>query len=215
MLPLIVLGLPSANKFMIWWLLVAPIPSSLTFDGYNHGSRLFLLVFPLCYLAAKGWSEIGKKMSLAVWVVLLFEFIFFQYYYWNFYRDESWRWWHTGYKSAMTYVLQNKNSYEQALIDNTYEPALIRYLFWNKVDPAEVMDLSDKGNYCVEKVCFVDFGDKFDINHLKSKTLYLLSQDKNVGGLRDLEREPPENAEVLKTVRNFYGQSIFYLVRGK
>jgi 4-amino-4-deoxy-L-arabinose transferase-like glycosyltransferase len=215
MLPLIIIGLLSANKYMVLWLLIAPIPSSLTYDGYNHGSRLFLLVFPLCYLAANGLANVKKKWSVIVGLVLIFEFVFFQYYYWNFYRDESWRWWHTGYKSAMTYVLENKEHYDHVLIDNTYEPALIRYLFWNKIDPKEIMSLVDKGNYCVDKVCFMDFGDKFDINHLDKKTLYLLSQEKNIGGLRDLEKEPPENSEVLKTVRNFYGQSVFYLVRGK
>lgn len=215
MLPLLIIGLFNANKLMVWWLLIAPIPSSLTFDGYNHGSRLFLLVFPLCYLAAKGLGELGKKWSVVVGVVLIFEFVFFQYYYWNFYRDESWRWWHTGYKAAMSYVYENKNEYNHVLIDNTYEPALIRYLFWNKIDPTVIIDLEDKGNYCVDKVCFMDFNNSLDINHLNKKTLYLLSQEKNIGGLRDLEKEPPENAEVLKTVRNFYGNSVFYLVRGK
>lgn len=215
MLPLIIIGLMSANKVMVLWLLIAPIPSSLTFDGYNHGSRLFLLVFPLCYLAAKGIGEIGKNWRILVGLVLIFEFAFFQYYYWGFYRTESWRWWHTGYKAAMSYVYENKDTYEHVLIDNTYEPALIRYLFWNRVDPAAIMDLEDKGNYCVDKVCFMDFSNNLDINHLDNKTLYLLSQEKNIGGLRDLEKEPPENAEVLKTVRNFYGNSVFYLVKGK
>jgi 4-amino-4-deoxy-L-arabinose transferase-like glycosyltransferase len=215
-LPLLIIGLAvNKNWLMVGWLLVAPIPSSLTFDGYNHGSRLFLLVFPLCYFAGLGLWTLKDKWKLMVGVILMIEVVFFQYYYWKFYRSESWRWWHTGYKEAMNYVVENKGSYDKVLIDNTYEPSLIRYLFWSRTPPETIFNLVDKGNYCVKQVCFVDFGDKFELEKIDKNALYMLSQEKNVGGLRDLEKESPSSIEVLRTVRNFKGEPVFYLVRGR
>jgi len=229
-LPLIVWGLvvlvrknnkSKGDWFLLSLLLIAPTAASLTFDGYNHASRLFLLVFPLSYLAAYGLNNINRYLIFPGLIILFFEFSFYQYYYWNFYRNESWRWWHTGYKEAMQYVAANKNNYSKVVMDNTYEPALIRYLFWSKSDPKMIFSLEDKmdkkvgsfNGFCLdEKICFVDFQDKFKIDNLSKGVLYLISQERNVGGDWDWSKNPPEGIEVQKTVRNYDGTPIFYLV---
>jgi len=220
-LPLIVLGLvfivrkkqvSLGNKWLLSLLLISPIPACITIDGYNHASRLFLLVYPLSALAAIGFVNLSKNIKFLVVVAFLFEFCFFQYYYWTFYKNDSWRWWHTGYKEAMLYVADHKNEYDKVYIDNTYEPALIRYLFWNKIDPKLVTGLDDRGNFCLDKVCFVNFGNNFKIENIDTKTLYLLSQERNVGGDWDLEVNTPDKVKVLKAVRNFNGDPIFYLI---
>lgn len=205
-------GLNSGQKWLIGLLLISPVPASLTIDGYNHATRLFLLIYPLLVLAAIGFVNLKNNFKFLILVAIIFEFSFFQYYYWTFYRNESWRWWHTGYREAMTYVSENRNNYESVLIDNTYEPALIRYLFWNQIDPRSVFDLNDKGNFCLDRVCFVNFGDNFKIDKINPKTLYLLSQERNVGGDWDLSKTPPKQIKVLKTIRNYYQTPIFYLV---
>lgn len=227
-LPLLIWGLVifiKNKKKNDWWLLlllsIAPIASSLTIDGYNHASRLFLLVFPLSYFIALGWNYINRYLSLLVILVLIFQFGFYQYYYWNFYKNESWRWWHSGYKQAMQFVFDNKNNYERVMIDNTYEPALIRYLFWNKIDPKEVFNIKDKmeekidgynGFYVDKKVCLVDFNGNLKIENIKNNVMYLISQEKNVGGDWDWGKNPPEGIKVLETVRNPLGEPLFYLV---
>lgn len=234
MLPLIVFGLyksfsvkkiDSANKYMFWFTLISPIPASLTIDGYNHASRLFLLSLPLTYWAAKGWSSLNKRASILVFLILIFEFSNYQLFYWKNYRQESWKWWHTGYKELMTDIKLEKVNYEKVIIDNVYEPSLIRYLFWNKINPKYVPNIVDKMEQRVdsfnafklpsENIYFADFNGPIKPSLLQKGTLYAFSQDINVVGDRDLNIEPPEGIKILKTIRNYNGIPIFYLVSKK
>lgn len=218
--------LSSTDKLMLYWLLIAPIPSSLTIDGYNHASRLFLLIFPLIYWSAKGFSAIkGKWLYLAI-VILLLEFVYYQYYYWQNYKKESWRWWHSGYKELMSSINKVDYNYSRVLIDNTYEPALIRYLFWNKIDPKKVFNLVDQMNTKLDgyyeafklpetNVYFVDFKGPIKSELIEKNTLYAFSQTINVVGERDINVDKIDNVNIIKTVRNYDGTPIFYLVTKK
>lgn len=219
-------SLSRADKLMFYWLLIAPIPSSLTIDGYNHASRLFLLIFPLVYWSAKGFSLIKGKWWYLAGMILFFEFVYFQYYYWQNYKMESWRWWHSGYKELMLTIEREKSNYLRVLIDNTYEPALIRYLFWNKVNPKSVFNLTDKTNIRLDdyynafklpnsNIYFVDFKGSIKPELIKTGTLYAFSQDNNVMGNRDLNIEKADNANIIKTIRNPEGVPIFYLISKK
>ena len=224
-MPLIIWGVVSLIKnkkyfWMIGFILISPIASSLTIGGYNHATRLFLLVFPLSFFAAYGFEKLNKFKLLVV-AILMFEFLRFQYFYWNFYRDQSWKWWHTGYKESMRYINENKNKYQKVVMDNTYEPALIRFLFWNKTDSHLVFDFADNkdvdvdgfNGYCLDnKYCFVNFKDKFRLENMKNNTLYLISQERNVGGDWDWSKNTPSGIRVLKTVYNYFNFPIFYLV---
>ncbi len=207
-LPLILFGLVALlkNKKYYWiigFLLVAPVASSLTIDGYNHATRLFLLVFPLSFIVAYGFSSLNK-FKLVFVLVLLFEFCRFQFYYWNFYKDQSWRWWHTGYKESMQYINENKDKYQKVVMDNTYEPALIRFLFWNKIDSEKVFELDDSGEYfCIDdKYCF-DRSLKKD--KVEKNILYMVSVERSGGN---------DWGKILRTVSNYQGKPIFYLLAG-
>ena len=235
-LPLILVGITGfllggqmfpADKFMLIFALLSPIPSSLTIDGFNHASRLFLLLFPLSYWAARGMMTITQKWVIYLLIAgLFFEAANYQFYFWNNYRSNSWRWWHTGYKEAMLAVREESRYYKTVLIDNIYEPSLIRYLFWNKVDPRNVFGLVDQMNALIEyrykgfnlprtNVFFVNFNGPIKGDSLSPESLYVFSQDINVVGDRDLNSNTPDGIKILKTIRNFGGKPIFYLVSGK
>lgn len=208
-LPLVLWGIIQIIKrrkyfWIMGFLLIAPLASSLTIDGYNHATRLFLMVFPLSFLAAYGLANI-KKFKLFFILMLLFEFSRFQYYYWNFYRNQSWRWWHTGYKESMQYISENKDKYEKVVMDNSYEPALIRFLFWNKIDSEKVFELDDSRDYfCIDsRFCF---SRNLKKEGLGKGILYLISEERSGG---------KDWGEVLKTVYNYQNSPIFYLVSEK
>lgn len=229
-LPLILTGLyvtvkkknkTKTDTWLLWLLLLSPIPSSLTVDGYNHASRLFLLLFPLMYFAGLGLVYLNKIWLVAVGCVLVFEFCHCQFYYRNFYRSESFRWWHYGYKEAMLYIADNSLKYNRILMDNTYEPSLIRFLFWNKILPKNIFEVADKmekniegfDGFCIDdKNCFVDFGGRLESEKMGSDILYLISQERNVGGDWDWSKDPPGNIKTLKTVRSPGGLPLFYLI---
>ncbi|MDD2482717.1 MAG: glycosyltransferase family 39 protein [Candidatus Shapirobacteria bacterium] len=213
------------DYFMLGFLIISPIPSSLTIDGAYHATRLFLMFFPLAYFAAIGFCrlfEYKKYIGVFLSLILFFEFSYFQYYYWNSYKQDSWRWWHYGYKEIMKSVVELENDYEKVLIENTYEPALPRYLFWSKYNPQRVFSLKDQNNekidgfegFCLDnKDCFVNFGDGiFNVKNMVNNHLYMISQSLNIGGDWYWNENPPAGVKVLKTVRNPIGEPLFYLI---
>lgn len=242
-LPLILFGLyysiknlrHKQNLFWLGWLLIAPLSSSLTIDGAYHATRLFFMVIPLSVFSAYGGLIIIKKLSkikkksiflfgflaLLIFLIPLMEFLHYQHYYWKHYPFDSWRWWHWGYKEAVNSLVSLENEFDQIMIETTYEPALIRYLFWKKYPPQKVFNLNDQikpravddlSGFCLDnRTCFIDFEGMLKKEQIKKDVLYLISQERNVSG--DWSESAPEWIEVIKTIRNPWGDPIFYLVK--
>lgn len=223
------------HRLWVIWLLIAPLPASLTIDGGYHATRLIFMVVPLTVITAYGitawptfsqqfkkrFSLIKNLIILAILFLALFEFLNHQHYYYQHYRYDSWRWWHCGYKEAFQALDQVDNDYQRVLIENTYEPALIRYLFWQGYDPRLIIPLDDRSQekaiddfsgFCLdEKTCFVNFGSLIEEGDLKKDQLYLISQERNVPGA-DWANNPPSWVRIIKTINNPWGQPIFYLL---
>lgn len=224
-----------SEKVMFLWILIAPIPASLTIDGASHASRLFYMIFPLIYFGAVGAvyliesaRKIGKVLVIILSLTLMLEFLNFQHYYWVHYQAQSWRWWQDGYKEAIHSIraLTLDGKYQKVVIENTYEPSYIRYLFWTKTDPRLMFGVSDEmkpgevdglSGFCLpEQIeCFVDFQGTPPQSVVKKGTLYMISQDRNVPGDWDWEKSGPKNVNVIKTIRNPYGYPIFYLITAR
>ena len=122
----------------------------------------------------------------------------------------------------------NETGYDLIVLNNTYEPALIRFLFWWEYPPdkflteftmdKEVQDILPgfNGFALNDKYYFGSAKDKPGgvISFVKPGMMYLVSQRDEVGGDWDWEKNPPSNIKVLKTVRNPYFEPIFYVVTG-
>jgi len=286
-LPLILIGVflfiknrKKHNLFWLSWLLIAPIPASLTIDGGYHATRLFLMVIPFCVLSAYGGliimekllsfkkksilfqllqvpiksgrssaeGGIGKQanetfrrsrnfpsvsvlrevslfgfLALLIFLIPLMEFLHYQHYYWQHYPLDSWRWWHYGYKEAIQSLIPLEDEFNQVIIETTYEPALIRYIFWKKYEPRKIHQINDQlkenavdglTGFCLdEKTCFIDFKGSFEKEKVKPDTLYLISQERNIPGDWDWSKSAPEGIEVIKTIRNPWNEPILYLVK--
>ncbi len=212
----------NANKFILGMLLIAPIPASLTNDGYFHATRLFLMIFPLCIIAAIGLFNIfnNKKLFLVpIILIMLFEFLNYQNYYWNHYKNESWRWWHSGYKDLVSKIDAYDNKYLMVYIENTYEPSLIRYLFWTKYKPDFNINDSMVENGCGKlngfllnnKTCFVNYKGIVNSDMLNDDSLYVISQSVNAG-TDNWNINTPSNIKVIDTVYNPINEVVFYLI---
>lgn len=240
-LPFLLLGLflmakrkDRASKLWLGWLLLAPIPAALTVDGAHHATRLILMLPPLVVASAVGinglieWKSYFKKIVLVlVSLVLLVEFGLYLHRYWVHYPRESWRWWHTGYKEAMLFMKEEETGYETVIFNNTYEPSFIRFLFWWDYPPEEFLDQfsSDKpkeetlpgfdGFSLADRYYFGTVSEGSEVQKFVSPgMLYLVSQRDEVAGDWDWEKNPPDELRVLRTVRNPYGEPIFYVVTG-
>jgi 4-amino-4-deoxy-L-arabinose transferase-like glycosyltransferase len=131
--------------FVLTWLLLGIIPSALTADGGFHATRLIWMVVPLAIAIGMGLSwfiaVLPDKWRLGILGLTLgvfcLQFLMVSYYYLHYYRESSWKWWQVGYKDAMTQLAILVPKYDKILINNSYEPSLIRFLFWAHYPPAK------------------------------------------------------------------------------
>lgn len=237
-LPLLLIGtytfiksqkISTKYKVLIFsWVALAPLPASLTYSGTGHATRLFLLLVPLIVISAIGIVELLENSSkkgariliLTILIIGSFNLITYFHRYYVHYPRESWRFWQIGYRDAMAFILEHENEYDRILINNTYEPSLIRFLFYQKYDPQKFHQefkgdkeirqvLNNFDGFSLEDKYFFGSKTKDFAEVLDSKTLYLASaRDESADG-------PPSRVKILKTVENPFGEPIFYLVTGE
>lgn len=235
-LPFLVLGVVKLiripnSKFRILvfsWLLISPIASSLTINGGNQATRLFLMLPPLVILIALGISKIKNTPLYSAFGLWLLAFcLFYSHNYFTHYQKETYKNWHYGYQEVMSWLKNNQND-GRVFINNSREPALGRYLFWNQIDPrfvhqyfgSDIIEEDLVPGFSGFKFKNVYFGnltedDKIDwLNkNLDNQDLYLAVQGDEVPGDWDWSQEPPEGIEVVKTVNDPWQKPLFYWIR--
>lgn len=212
------------------WVLIAPIPAALTYDGGFHATRTFLMLPPLMIMEAFGLSFLiehvkqkpQKILLSALLVIALFNVIFYLHRYFVHYPKESWGAWHFGFKETFTYVMNNQSNYERILINNTYEPSLVRFLFWTKYDPLRFQQqfkgdkpqkeiISGYEGFSLENKFFFGKVTKPIEQMVDEKTLLVVS-------FRDELTNPGilsnQNIRLLDTIYSPTGEVIFYIVTG-
>ncbi len=232
--PLLLLGLIylfKKREFMwIFWLLLAPIPAALTIDGSWHATRSFLMTIPLAVILGSGllYLKKTKLLFLSTLVLLSINFLSGAHYYLVHYPQTSWRWWHVGFKQAMIDIAKLSPDYSRVIINNSYEPSLIRFLFYTRYSPLRFQAIFKKdqpeneilpgynGFSLDGKYFFGNFSDDSKNVQFGSRlfpnAVYLISQRDDVAGDWDWRTSPPAGVKVLSTSTNPYNQPIFYLV---
>lgn len=242
-LPLLLAGLffifknlsQKENKLLLLWLLLAPIPSSLTTNGGTHATRLFLMVPPLILITALGGiyllNFVNKKLFKPAVIIslLLITFSFAIYYhrYSAHYRYESASLWGYGFKNIFTELRPLTGQYDKVYINNTYQPSLLLFLFYTQYPPKDFQKnfVTDKVDtyqtpafhgFVFDKKYF--FGESPNLDQLKTlltdKDLYLAVQGREGQGDWDWSKNPLENTKVLASQKNIFGQPLFYILAG-
>lgn len=221
------------NLLLVYWLVIAPIPSSLTADGGSHATRLILMLPPIIILASLGVKIFLKTKPLRYLPALLSVFIVLElclylHEYFVHYPKEQFRYWHYGYKEAVFLYEKNKGLCENLYANNSHDPFLIRYLFWTQTDPAWFRQNfnGDKENQVVKNI-FLSFKlgnsyfgriivpDNFQaMKDLLSdgKSCYLAFQGGEVPGDFDLRKNPQPGLKVLGVVEDPWGKPYIYLL---
>ena len=123
-------------------------------------------------------------------------------------------------------IERHEENFEVVAINNTYEPALIRFLFWKGVDPGEFQASFGVGGDVYEEEVIGGFDgfrlfDKYYFGQVKEGewgeflgegVLYLASQRENAGGDWDWRESAPGGTKVLETVTAPTGEPLFFLV---
>ena len=148
--PFIILGLyflfqqkKKWRHFLLWWLLISPIPASLTRDA-PHSARM-LAILPLPHiLASLGLIEIlniARKLPKKTFIIfftlafLLINFyIYLDRYFVHFPKDAEFAW-GGGYKELVSEITSLSPKYLEILMDRPDESPYIYFLFYQKFDP--------------------------------------------------------------------------------
>lgn len=237
----LIFGVVSLSKgklsipLILSWLILAPLPAAITLEGGHHASRAVLILLPLIIISGMGIDYLFDRRKsklfggiLVIFLILtVFNIAFYLHRYYNDWRVDSWRFWHLGYKEAITYIKSQDSNYSKIYFNNSYEPALPRFLFYYKYDPADfqkkfIIDkpkdniaLGYNGFIYDNKYYFGSFSenDKYAAldKLLQRGEIYMVSA-LDEASLADWRINPPGTIKVLKTVVNPYNVPIFYVV---
>lgn len=217
-------------RFLLTWLLIAPIASSLTQGGGNHATRLFLMIPPLIVISAYGLaqfiSQIKNKYFIAT-IFLIFIFCFANYWhrYSSHYRYESAAMWQSGYEDIFAQLTPLLKDSQNVYINNTAAPSLTKFSLFTKYPPSEFQknflgnnpDTFDNGLFKGFR-----FGDKYYFGEainletlqtlLQPGDIYLAAQGKEIPGDWDWSQTPPAGFKVVGITYDLLNNPQFTLI---
>lgn len=211
------------KKLLVAWLLIAPIPSALTFQS-PHAVRAFSMSIPLSFLVALGAVRIwrfatqnfkakwlkpclgGIFVFLSLWSVTRY---WFNYYYLMVprYPFSS----QYGFEELVPWVETVKNNYDVVWVTDAYDQPYILFLFYMKYAPEKFQlegKLSERDSYGFSTVR------DFDVFHFEGVDIEKIRQ--RFPGEKVLiigtDKEIPEQSDILKTISLGNGHVIFQAV---
>jgi len=128
----------SSSKLVLWWLLLAPIPSAFSRDIISAVRSLPLSV-PLVMISALGLARLSTKKILVLPFLLLL--LLCTFYYLDLYFTHSARYTATGwlypYRPLMTILRDHQANYDHIVISPKLGQPYIFTLFYLQVDPGD------------------------------------------------------------------------------
>lgn len=238
LIPLIIGGVWLLNnrknrytKWIIVWLIMAPIPSALTTDGGggHHATRLFLLGIPLLITISLGWWQIWSWLKtrkvgyLFGFGILLAYLVNFGYYYHDYqvhYPLESAKFFGYGYKQSLEAIKTEagEHKYSTLKLTTTMDPPLPYFWFWNNT-PARDIQVNGlnyggaiSGIDSIEAVNWKQLKEteKDSADLIKPNVLYLLTKDDLPSDWRD--GKMPIGIRLVKKISYPDQQPVLYLI---
>ncbi|HKC04963.1 MAG TPA: glycosyltransferase family 39 protein [Patescibacteria group bacterium] len=209
-------------KFIISWLVLAPIASALTFQSPN-ALRAQNMVVPLTIISAFGLVElirlfnqrnfkIGKFHGLGPWLVIIAVLWCFTRYLNMYYVHMSKIYPYSsqyGLKELVAYVSQNQGKYKDVFVTNRYDQPYILFLFFMKYPPQQFQGhhtLTTRDDFGFSTVS--DF-DKYHFEAIDLHSLETIYPDSLVIGTPE---EIPQSANIIKRIYGTNGFEYFDIV---
>ncbi len=198
--------------YMLYLLVIAPLPSALTVDFTPHAHRSLFMILPLVLIAGSGFfalidGSILKKGIIAVSVGLLaIEFIYF----WNQYEQSNTlqsvlR--NDGDKEIAVYMRNEHTKYAQVFAP-IYERLPFYYLFYSKNFSADLMG-KFKEELRIDHVDNISF-----MGAWCPSTLSAVQQaGKNILIIERADCDKPSGYQVLQTIRRMDGTSAYNVLK--
>ncbi len=175
-LPFLVIGFIWLLKrrcwFLIFWFLIAFLPSAMTKDAPHVLRTILALPLPLVISSLGLWqtmnwlkkkSKTGGKLLLLVFVIgITVNAIFWWKNYWQIYRPHyAWAW-QDGYREAVSFVKENYSKYDKIVFTKKYGEPHEFILFWWPWEPSYYQDDPKKVWDYHANWYWVDAFDKFE-----------------------------------------------------
>lgn len=153
-LPILVLGIinllknkvDNNKKFILFWLLLSPLPAILSRDSV-HAIRSLSMVIPLSVCLAYGTLLINKIFNKFGFAVNLFLIgagiiVFLENYFIQLPVINA-KYWEYGYKQIVEVITPIQNNYENIYVQQSYSQPYIYFLFYQKYDPKQYQKQSN------------------------------------------------------------------------
>ncbi|MBI4130368.1 hypothetical protein HY468_03565 [Candidatus Roizmanbacteria bacterium] len=206
------------NILLLFWLLVAPIPSAIT-TGTPHAVRAIAMIPILHVLTAIGlvrvmiWIRQMKKRTVQATLMVGIGGIVFMnvmYYFHQYYVHtpvEYGDFWQSANRELFEKLRMIEHRYEKIVITYHYDQPYIYYLFFNKIDPSWYQNNWDTYQTGAVDRMYRRIG-RYEFRNIswavdKSLTSTLLVA---------APEEIPKNTIAIDTVRFLNGEVAFYLI---
>lgn len=215
-------GFSNNWKFIILWLVIAPIASALTFQSPN-ALRSQNMVIPLVIISAFGLTKIIKwlnsqmvnKILRTTCYILLTTMVI-----WCFTRYINMYYLHMskvypyssqyGVKELVNYVSENESKYKDIYVTNRYDQPYILFLFYTKYPPQKFQErhtLTSRDDYGFSTVA--DF-DKYHFGEIDFESLKNNYPKSLIIGTPS---EIPDSANIIKRIYGTNGFEYFNVVQ--
>lgn len=154
--------------FILAWLLIAPIPGSITRDA-PHALRSIFLIPPIIIISSLGIDFLTHKLKLRLlrFVILVFigllifqTYIFWANYSGSYRQKYSWSWQY-GYQQVVEFIARHGSSYSHIVLSKKYGEPHEFLLFYLKYDPYNYQHSPNLIRYEKSQWFWVDGFDKY------------------------------------------------------
>jgi 4-amino-4-deoxy-L-arabinose transferase-like glycosyltransferase len=211
---------PDNWGFIVYWLLIAPVASALTFQS-PHALRAQNMVIPIIIISAYGLNviiEYIKKSNLNKYKNLFFVLIgliiswsfgrYLHEYYVHMAKEYSFSSQY-GLKELVSYVSENESKYKEVYVTDTYDQPYILFLFYLKYPPQKYQSdhaISPRDQYGFSTVRAFD---KYNFESIKFDTLKPESPNSLIIGT---DKDIPGEANIVKKIYFPNGDVAFKIV---
>jgi len=171
LLPFFILGIffllknikKSQFGFLLFWLLISPLPSSITRDA-PHILRSIVFLPIVAITIILGLNFLIKKFPKISIIYIILVLLYGQILFWPKYQiysrvySSSWQY---GYKEVVAYIKDNYSNYDQIIITKKYGEAHEFLLFYWPYDPKQYQSSSNKNWNYHANWYWIDGFDKF------------------------------------------------------
>ncbi|MBP7118744.1 glycosyltransferase family 39 protein [Candidatus Woesebacteria bacterium] len=134
----------TVSLVLLGWLLIAPIPASITVERFAVLRATSLLplpelfsaigIFAFCELVLKSKRHAIRLVSVVTVITLLLLARYLTIYTTTYTKDYSWAWQY-GYKEAVIFSQENYSRFDKIIVTKKYGEPHEFFLFYGKIDP--------------------------------------------------------------------------------